>query len=225
MNEDHRKLLLNAGCGGPGAGRLPACFTAERWREIRLDIDPANRPDVVANFADMRGAVPDDAVDAIYSSHAIEHLPAHEVIPAFREFRRVLRPEGFVLATCPDLTAIAQFLLDQGAEAVAYDSPAGPIRPIDMLYGHGLSISRGSGAMAHKTGFTAKRLARIALEVGFAEARVMEGRVFDLWAVLLGPKANPAQIAPLFRGLDLARLFDASAVAGGPLTAPGHAPY
>lgn len=225
MINNPTKILLNAGCGGPRAGQPPACFPAHQWRQIRLDIDPANQPDVVANFVDMRAAVPDQAVDAIFSSHAIEHLHAHEVIPAFREFRRVLRPDGFVLATCPDLAAIARFVLEKGAETVAYESPAGPIRPIDMLYGHGLSISRGSAAMAHHTGFTAKRLARVALESGFAEVRVMEGRMFDLWALLLGPRADPARLAPMFLGLDLIRLFESSAVVGGPLTTPAHAPF
>ena len=72
--------------------------------------------------------VADACFDALYSSHAIEHLYAHEVIPALREFLRVLKPDGFALVTCPDLAAIARQLLDGGAEGIAYQSPAGPIR-------------------------------------------------------------------------------------------------
>lgn len=215
MTDDHRKILMNIGCGAPNGGRMPPFYSPQSWREVRLDIDPANQPDIVANFADMHGVVPDAAVDSIFSSHSIEHLYAHEVIPAFREFRRVLRPDGFMLVTCPDLVSIARYMLEHGSEAVAYDSPAGPIRPIDMLFGHGMSISRGAISMAHRTGFTAPRLARIALEAGFRESRVMEGNCFDLWAILLGPEAQVETIAPMFDGFDQARLFNAAVPAEG----------
>ena len=43
------------------------------------------------------------SVDAVFSSHNIEHLYPHEVPLALKEFMRVLKPDGFVLMTCPDL--------------------------------------------------------------------------------------------------------------------------
>jgi SAM-dependent methyltransferase len=211
MNERASKTLLNAGSGAAHSGRPPAVFATAEWREVRLDVDPRAQPDIVGSFADMRGLIEDACVDALYSSHAIEHLHAHEVIPALREFRRVLRPEGFALVTCPDLVAIARRLLEAGAEEVAYRSPAGPIRPIDMLFGHGQSIADGQIHMAHHTGFTAPRLARVAFAAGFSEVRVMEGGNFDLWAVLLGPQASLATIAAMFDGASLAGLFDHAA--------------
>ena len=79
--------------------------------------------------------VPAASVDAIFSSHNIEHLEAHEVPIALAEFRRVLRPGGFVLITCPDLKAIAARVLSHGLTQPAYISPAGPISPIDRLFG------------------------------------------------------------------------------------------
>lgn len=214
MTEVQKKRVLNAGSGVSGSGRLPPSFSPDKWQEIRLDIDPGTQPDIVASFADMRGTVGDGSFDALYSSHSIEHLYAHEVIPAFREFRRVLKPDGFALVTCPDLASIARHLLQHGAESIAYESPAGPIRPIDMLYGHSQSIAEGRRAMAHRTGFTAPRLARIALVSGFTEVRAIEGGLFDLWVILMGPQASPAEIAPIFAGSDLARLFAQNVVQG-----------
>jgi predicted SAM-dependent methyltransferase len=38
-------------------------------------------------------------MDALYSSHNIEHVFAHEVVPTLKEFRRVLKPDGFVVIT------------------------------------------------------------------------------------------------------------------------------
>ncbi|MGO8740242.1 class I SAM-dependent methyltransferase [Rhodoblastus sp.] len=207
MTEVKKRRLLNAGSGASIGGKLPPFFSPGSWEEVRLDVDPATRPDIIASLADMRRAVPDASFDALYSSHAVEHLYAHEVIPAFHEFRRVIKPDGFALITCPDLVAISRFILQYGAEEVAYSSPAGPIRPIDMLFGHGRSIGEGRVAMAHHTGFTAARLARVAIESGFKEVRASEGHFFDLWTILLGPQASEAAIAPMFAGTDLSRLF------------------
>lgn len=220
MSEVQKKRFLNAGCGASVLGNLPAFFSPDTWDEVRLDIDPATRPDIIASLADMRRVIPDASFDAIYSSHAVEHLYAHEVIPAFREFRRVIKPDGFALITCPDLLAISRFIVQHGAEEVAYPSPAGPIRPIDMLFGHGRSIGEGRLAMAHHTGFTGARLARVAIESGFREVRAAEGRFFDLWTLLLGPQASEAAVAPMFDGTDLARLFARPVSPAAPAPAP-----
>jgi hypothetical protein len=209
MNDFSKKMVLNAGAGFAEAARLPAVFSTPAWTEVRLDIDPRVKPDLVGSFADMRGVVPDGRYDALFSSHAIEHLYAHEVIPAFREFRRVVKADGFALVTCPDLAAVARQLLTGGDEGVAYQSPAGPIRPIDMLFGHSESIAAGRISMAHNTGFTAPRLARVALVSGFSEVRVIEGANFDIWAILLAPEAKVEGLAAMFSGTSLAGLFEA----------------
>lgn len=212
MKDEVKKYVLNAGSGAAHIGRLPGNFDPAKWTEVRLDIDARANPDIVGSFADMRGSVEDARFDALYSSHAIEHLRAHEVIPALREFRRVLKSDGFALVTCPDLAAIARQLLEGGAEAIAYNSPAGPIRAIDMIFGHGVSIANGQNWMEHHTGFTASRLARVALAAGFSEVRVMEGGSFDLWAVLMGPEAAAERISAMFEGSALSGLFAKTAV-------------
>ena len=224
MTDQTPKLVLNAGSGGPKSASLPNIFSAPTWAEVRLDIDPGLQPDIIGSFADMRGVIPDARFDALFSSHAVEHLYAHEVIPAFREFRRVVKPDGFALVTCPDLASIARQLLTSGAEEIAYLSPAGPIRPIDMMFGHSESIAEGRLHMAHNTGFTSQRLARVALVSGFSEVRVMAGAHFDLWAILLGPRAPISTIAALFANTALAELFDDSRAVRldhGSTTAPG----
>ena len=221
MQSRNSKRVLNAGCGAAGSDRLHVGFRGEGWSEVRLDIDPRTAPDFVGSISDMRGIVPDASFDAVFSSHSIEHLHAHEVAPAFREFRRVLKPGGFALITCPDLGAIARLLARQDLESVVYVSPAGPVKVLDMLYGHGPSIAEGRVLMAHNTGFTDERLGRVAIESGFAEARVMAGETFDLWAVLLTPNAAVADISPLFEGTNVAPLFSSPAASenreSGPL--------
>jgi SAM-dependent methyltransferase len=204
-----RRIVLNAGCGSASSGRIHDAFSTADWSEIRLDIDPGVAPDIVASICDMGKRMGDESVDALWSSHTIEHLHAHEVIPAFREMRRVLKPDGFALVTCPNLTEIAKLAATGDVESVVYNSPAGPIRAIDMLFGHGRSIAEGRLNMAHNTGYTASRLGRVALASGFAEVRAMEGASYDLWAVLLTPGARIASLAAMFAGTNIAELFEA----------------
>jgi predicted SAM-dependent methyltransferase len=183
--------------------RLHNAFRGSDWQEIRLDIDPAVKPEIQASITDLRKHVLDASVDAIWSSHNIEHLYDHEVDSALREFVRVLRPEGFALITCPDLEAIAK-LIAAGVDRVAYESPAGPITPLDMLFGHRRSIQQGNLFMCHRTGFTEERLGKVIVAAGFSEARLLKGQNYELWALGLMTKANREEIDALMTASSLA---------------------
>jgi predicted SAM-dependent methyltransferase len=101
------KTVLNVGCGYPLRQKLHPHFHGEEWQEIRLDLDPAVKPDIVCSITDMR-PVADCSVDAVWSSHNLEHLQRHEVPRALDEFVRVLRPWGMLLMTLPDLLSTAE---------------------------------------------------------------------------------------------------------------------
>ena len=64
---------------------------------------------------------------------------------------------------------------------------AGPVSPLDMLFGHNLSIQKGNSFMAHRTGFTAKRLGNLLIQAGFKEVRIIHGDNYDLWAIAIAP--------------------------------------
>ena len=176
------RSVLHVGCGPAAPGRLPDAFFPDgQWREIRLDIDPLAAPDIVASITDM-AAVPDASVYAVWSSHNLEHLFAHEVPAALAEFRRVLRPGGFALITVPDLQSVAARVAEDRLAEPAYLSPAGPVSPLDMLYGHGAQIATGNAFMAHRTGFTARSLEAALVAVGFPLVRVVRDDRYALWA-------------------------------------------
>lgn len=157
--------LLHVGCGPQNIQSLKV-FDTNEWNEIRLDIDPNVSPDVIGSLTDM-SSVGDSSVDAVYSSHNIEHVFPHEVSTVLSEFQRVLKPDGFLILYCPDLLSVSEGIIKNGLEEPLYISPAGPIAPLDVLYGHRPAMERGNIYMAHKCGFTWKTLNQKLHSAGF----------------------------------------------------------
>lgn len=189
-----RKVLdVGAGPMGNSAQRIrDGVFRG--WQVVRLDIDASVRPDVVGSVTQLKRLVREAEFDAVWSSHNIEHLADHEVRIALEAKFHALKRDGLAIITTPDIHEVAQLILTRGLEHAAYTSPAGPITPLDMLYGHGRSIAEGQRHMAHRTGFTQERLDRCLLEAGFTEVWTAKGKGFDLWAVALMPRADTNQI-------------------------------
>ena len=169
------KQFLHVGCG-PQSKNMLKGFDADEWTEIRLDIDPNVNPDIVGSLTDM-SAVDSESMDALYSSHNIEHLFAHEVPLALAEFHRVLRTDGFLLLRCPDIQTVCEAISQDRLLEPLYQSPSGPISPIDILYGHRRFIAEGNHYMAHKVGFTYKVLAGALFQAGFKS--IFGGRITD----------------------------------------------
>lgn len=177
------RTLLHVGCGQKHKDQTTAGFNTPEWKEVRFDVDQAVMPDIIGTMTDM-SSVESGSIDAIYSSHNIEHLFAHEVPTALAEFRRVLKPNGFVVITCPDLQSVATLVAQDKLLEPAYVSPAGPISPHDTLYGFGRAMAAGNLYMAHRCGFTRRTLMETLQQAGFGSTAVMRReRAFDLWAI------------------------------------------
>lgn len=195
---DTTKTILHVGSGHRKNGaKLPAALQSSEWREIRLDVDPANEPDIVGSMLDM-ASVQSASMDAIYSAHNIEHVYFHEVSIMLKEFLRVLKPDGFLIVTCPDLQTVSLLVAEDKLTKPVYQSQAGPITPLDILYGYSAAIAAGNHFMAHKCGFTLSSLTQELRSAGFktiAGKRRTNG--LDLWVVATKQQINESEIRKL----------------------------
>lgn len=110
-----KALLLGAGRATPQRFFESNVFREEpEW--VRLDINPACKPDVVFDLdALQRGHTTDrlpfeaDTFDEIHAYEVLEHIGRQgDYRGFFREFAeywRVLKPDGIFCATVPDLTS------------------------------------------------------------------------------------------------------------------------
>lgn len=190
--------LLHIGCGPKHKGQTTPGFNTDDWTELRLDIDASVHPDIIGTMTDL-SAVEASSVDAIFSSHNIEHLYPHEVGTALAEFIRVLRPNGFLVITCPDLQEVCRLVAEDRLLDPAYTAPAGPITPLDILYGHRPPMASGNLYMAHRCGFTERVLIGTLREWGFqtvASKRRLHPH-YDLYAVATKNKLQEAELLAL----------------------------
>lgn len=176
------KRVLHVGCGVYTPDKLHENFRTPDWQEVRLDINPAAQPDIVASMVSMP-EVADNSFEALYSSHNLEHLHPNEVPQALAEFYRVLRPHGFALITLPDLRQVAQAIVDGKEEEAVLMTNRGPITPLDILYGFRPFLEAGNFYMAHNFAFTAKTLKTALQEAGFGDISVESDGEYNLWAV------------------------------------------
>lgn len=187
------KSFLHVGCGPKRKNQTTKGFNTDEWNEIRFDIDESVQPDLVGTMTDM-SSVETGSVDALFSSHNIEHLYPHDVPVALKEFFRVVKSDGFVVITCPDLVSVCKLVAEDKLTDAAYTSPAGPIAPIDILYGYRPSMAQGNLYMAHRCGFTKKTLTADLQAAGFATIGIIDRPApsFDLWAIA-SKKAIPQE--------------------------------
>lgn len=189
--------FLHVGSGAKRKNQTTPGFNRAEWSEIRLDIDPGVQPDIVSDMTDMQAVAP-NSVDALFSSHNIEHLYIHQVADALAEFRRVLNPQGFAVILCPDLQSMAALIAEDKLHEPAYHARAGAITPHDTVYGYGAQLARGYLHMAHRCGFTRTSLMQALLGAGFARAGVRR-RNFELAAVATNSPVSDAEVHRLMQ--------------------------
>ncbi|WP_299393072.1 class I SAM-dependent methyltransferase [uncultured Desulfovibrio sp.] len=192
-----KKTVLYVGCGADHVlGKRG--FDADHWREVRLDIDPDCAPDLVGTMTDL-SAVDDESVDAVYSSHTLEHLLPQEAPAALKEVRRVLRPDGVLVLTCPNIQEACRLMAEGKWQEKCYPIAEGRyhITPPDLLYGAWMTRSTGKPFMSHQYGYIPSSLAAVLRTGGFASVGVV-GNKWTLYAVAAKQQLDDAALKALF---------------------------
>ena len=188
---------LNVGSGPRGSGLRPPGMSAPSWVELTLDADPAVQADVLSP-AHQLSVVDSGSMDAVFSSHCIEHLYLDQAVPAAREWRRVLKPTGLLLIVCPDLQAAAEMVAQDRLFDIAY---AG-IRPYDLIFSHQGLVAQGRAQghsfMEHKSGYTLSTLRAVVSEAGFpVHAGIRLRQRFELWLLASNSNRSEAEMRAL----------------------------
>lgn len=167
--------LLNVG-GGSKKTPIPEKYGG--WDHILLDVDDGPDVDLVLDAREMvnRISVPSEGYDVVYCAHNLEHYYDHDVPKVLMGFVRWLKPGGEVHIIVPNLGQLICDMIDLqiDLEDVLYQSDAGPITPLDVMFGFRKEIEEsGQDYYAHKTGFTARRLHKCLEKAGFKDVTVV----------------------------------------------------
>ncbi len=156
--------LLNVG-GGNKQIPIPPYYRG--WEHVLLDCDKTGNPDILLDARELR-SLPAGEYDAVYSSHLLEHFGPWELPGVLAGMRHVLKPEGWLEAHVPDVGGLIRLVAGDSLEldSFLYDSPAGPIHVLDVIYGYAPLVQR-SQFMQHKTGFSQTSLAKLLKGCGF----------------------------------------------------------
>jgi ubiquinone/menaquinone biosynthesis C-methylase UbiE len=181
------KRVLNVG-GNSKEIQLPQEYAG--FDHLLLDIDPRGSPDIVCDARDL-ATLEGGQFDAVYCSHNLEHYYRHDVPRVLAGFLHVLKDGGFAQIRVPDINEVMRvtFEHDLDIDDVLYESPAGPIMVLDVLYGYSVEIERSKqDFFAHKTGFTQKSLQAALQRSGFSKVYSKTG---DLEVNALAFKGEP----------------------------------
>ncbi|MDR0828341.1 MAG: class I SAM-dependent methyltransferase [Desulfovibrio sp.] len=159
--------FLYAACGGNDKSRTTREFATEAWECARMDASQDVNPDIVSSLLDMSG-VKSGSFDAVYTAHSLERLYAHEVVPSLRNLHRVLKDDGYLVLSSVDLKTACVLIAEDKLLEPAYESPAGPVAPLDILYGFRPALAAGYTRHANNCGFTARALTGTVAQAGFA---------------------------------------------------------
>ena len=193
--------LLNVG-GNSKKIAIPEQY--DGWQHDLLDIDASKEPDIVA---DARAIIdlPASTYDAVYCYHNLEHYYLHDALKVLQGFLHVLKPRGHAFVRVPDIGKLMQRVVNEKLDLldVLYDSPMGPIRVCDVLYGHqGKIETSGEEYFAHKMGYTPGSLQQLLIKAGFQVVALSVGTL------------NVSAIAfPHQPDADQLRFFDISEIA------------
>jgi len=131
----------------------------------------ADRANIRFANASLRLPCPDHSVEAIYSSHMVEHLDRREARKFLLEARRVLFPEGIIRIAVPDLSRLVDnYLATRDADEFISKTHMGQDRPVKISSRLKVAVT---GPRNHLWMYDGRSLIGLLGDVGFFDVRIM----------------------------------------------------
>ena len=175
------KKVLNVG-GGNKNIKLPVEYTG--WEHTLLDINPeVEGVDIVADAVSM--PINGERFDSVYCSHNLEHYKSEDIPKVLENFKRVLKPDGFVCIKVPDIEALDKKIEVENLtpESFLHESPTGSLTVKDVKEGFQKEIEAGNEWYRHRTSFTRELLESIISEAGFDRVEINKNNPLELVAI------------------------------------------
>lgn len=164
VNECQGPVRLHLGCG-------PNVFDGY----INVDGDyilnsKGGKPEgVIIHDITSRYPLPANSVDEILSVHVIEHIIPTGIPNMFAEWRRILKPTGFVAVEWPDLLKLCQYVVDN-PDSLWSDNKKILKQSVAGIFGN---IGRYKDpAMLHKWGYSAESMQKLFEKHGFSRTEI-----------------------------------------------------
>lgn len=114
--------------------------------------------DVKEDITNLKSFQP-ESIDMIEAHHVIEHLDLRSVLQSLKAWNHLLKPEGLLVITCPDLEAVFQEWKKSDRTIDSYE--------LKMIYG-----SQEHEGMFHKSGFCSQSLPKVLAECNYVSRLV-----------------------------------------------------
>ncbi len=160
---------------GPGPNRIAGFET--------LNVVPTPVVDYVADAA-QKLPFNNDVFDLVYASHILEHIPWFQASRVLKEWRRVLKPGGWIEIWVPDALRICSTLVRYEQDGVdethqdgwyKFNSRRDPcIWAAGRLYTYGDGSGKINHPNWHRSLFTPRYLMQLLCDVGFEEVGSMD---------------------------------------------------
>jgi len=167
--KEKKKFLSIAYAGGPHL--TPPVFKQQaEWQESRLDL--GTPLDLAEARLDKLKAIGSATLDAVSFQQNMQKIHLSEALDILKEFRRILKIEGFIHLTVPDLQRVVDYVKKDMLDEEIYSSPLGSVYALDVIYGHRASVKANGLNGVHLNGFTPSSIGRMARDAGFYNIRV-----------------------------------------------------
>lgn len=133
------------------------CREKKIYGYVNIDIRPEVKPDLVEDCFELP-SFKDNSVDAIYTCHMLEHCPRHQYHEVLKRWFNILRPNGILRISVPDMEELSHYLVNN------LGSPKAVREIQNLMFG-----AQKHPYDYHYQGFTFSSLQNDLRDVGFKE--------------------------------------------------------